>query len=752
MEGSKTPSLKTKKHFKDIEILAAEHKKLEEELKENEKLYQMLFDNSDDGFMLLELIFDASGQACDFRFLKLNSAYQRQTGSKAEDVLGKKASEVTPDLEPEITLISGDVLKTGKSVHYEAYNKYSNKWYDSYFFPYAKGQVGILFRDITERKKNQEMLKESEEKYRALVEATNTGFLIIDKEGRVIDANKEYVRLTGHNELGEILGRTVIEWTADYEKQKNAEAVKRCVQEGFIKNLLIDYVDKNGKITPVEINAAVVHAGQMIQIISLCRDRTEYKEAEDALRVSEEKYREYVENSPVAFFVINSNREYVQVNNAASELLGYSKEELLEMTTADLVFEEDKLLGHKQRAALDEYGKSIAEFRLKRKDGQAVYVILNATKLADGMAMAFCENITERKKAEEALRLEKDRFRSLADSLPEIVFETDINGKVVFANQRGFEMTGYTKEDLERGFDVFSLIVPQDKEKAIGDFSKTLDNEPTFDNEYIVARKDGSTFPVIVSTSLIVENQRPVGLRGLAIDITERKKLEKQLQDNERLASIGKTAGMVGHDIRNPLQAMISDVYLLRSDLLLMPEGKMKDSVRESFDDIENNILYVNKIVADLLDYAKPLNPDLAVINFADLLVGVFERINIPDNIELSINVNKLPTLKTDATFIQRVLTNLVNNSIQAMPDGGKLDVSGFVKEGKVYITVSDNGAGIAEEVKPKLFTPMMTTKSKGQGLGLAVVKRLVEALDGKIFFESQVGKGTKFIIELPLA
>ena len=135
--------------------------------------------------------------------------------------------------------------------------------------------------DITERKRAEEILKASEEKYRALVETTDTGYLITDKEGKVIDANREYVRLTGHNELGEILGRSVIEWTAAQEKQKNAEALARCVKDGFIRDLVIDYVDGNNRVTPVEINAKVTGGGESLRIISLCRDVSDRKRNEE---------------------------------------------------------------------------------------------------------------------------------------------------------------------------------------------------------------------------------------------------------------------------------------------------------------------------------------------------------------------------------------------------------------------------------------------------------------------------------------
>ena len=207
---------------------------------------------------------------------------------------------------------------------------------------------------------------------------------------------------------------------------------------------------------------------------------------------------------------------------------------------------------------------------------------------------------------------------------------------------------------------------------------------------------------------------------------------------------------MVGHDIRNPLQAMVSDMYLLKSDLSSMPECTTKKGITESLESVETNIGYINKIVADLQDYARPLNPEYSEIDLSELIISIFETIRMPDTIKLSIDVKAFPKIKTDPTFLRRALTNIVNNAIQAMPNGGNLALAGFEKEGNALITVTDTGMGIPEELKPKLFTPMVTSKATGQGLGLAVVKRLIEALNGKITFESQIGKGTTFTLTIP--
>jgi signal transduction histidine kinase len=172
--------------------------------------------------------------------------------------------------------------------------------------------------------------------------------------------------------------------------------------------------------------------------------------------------------------------------------------------------------------------------------------------------------------------------------------------------------------------------------------------------------------------------------------------------------------------------------------------------VAESLDSIDKNIGYINKIVADLQDYARPLKPECVNVDLSNVVASIFKTTVIPDNVKLTVDITGFPHLRSDPMFIRRALTNLVNNAFQAMPNGGLLKVRGYEKDNKIYIAISDTGVGIPEDFKAKLFTPMMTTKAKGQGLGLAVVKRLIEALGGTVTFESQEGKGTTFTIKLP--
>ncbi len=257
--------------------------------------------------------------------------------------------------------------------------------------------------------------------------------------------------------------------------------------------------------------------------------------------------------------------------------------------------------------------------------------------------------------------------------------------------------------------------------------------------------------------------------RLLAVSLEERKKMQeqleeygkeletlvekktKQLQEAQRLATIGQTAGMVGHDIRNPLQGIVSELYLENQEIAALPAGETKTNLQESIRSIEANIYYIDKIVSDLQDYARPLKPVKQKIRIEEAVDDAFTIVTIPENIKVSISYQKdLPQLEADPVMIKRIMVNLVQNAVQAMPKGGELRISSSQRSKHILISIEDTGEGIPEKVKDAIYSPLFTTKSKGQGFGLAVVKRLIEAQNGTITHQTQQGKGTKFIIQLP--
>jgi PAS domain S-box-containing protein len=360
-------------------------------------------------------------------------------------------------------------------------------------------------------------------------------------------------------------------------------------------------------------------------------------------------------------------------------------------------------------------------------------------------------DITDLKKAQEKLRENEHLYRTVFDNsqdgfqLIELVYDKDekpIDHKFLKVNQAYEKIIGVKAEDvLDKTAKYISphqephwLEVP-DRVSKTGisehvelynkDINKTLD-----------------CFYFLYSTNVV---------GTLFRDITDRKYLEKQLRDSERLAAIGATAGMVGHDIRNPLQAITGDVYLAKTELDSIPESDEKKGVLESLQEIEKNTEYINKIVADLQDFARPLKPNAEETDLKLIIEELLKKNGLPENVKVSVKVEPdARNVVADHTFINRIMYNLVNNAVQAMPNGGKLTIHSYKEANDVIISVKDTGVGIPEAVKGKLFTPMFTTKAKGQGFGLAVIKRMTESLGGTVTFESQEGKGTSFIIRLP--
>jgi two-component system cell cycle sensor histidine kinase/response regulator CckA len=227
-----------------------------------------------------------------------------------------------------------------------------------------------------------------------------------------------------------------------------------------------------------------------------------------------------------------------------------------------------------------------------------------------------------------------------------------------------------------------------------------------------------------------------------------------QLREAERLVGIGQTAAMVGHDLRNPLQGLqyIVDLQRLRFERL-PPDERSRDEWKkeqELFDKIRDQVFYMGKIVYDLLDYTRAIMPENEEIAVEKLIEDVIGSLPYIDNVLIVTEVPDLQ-LSADPNLLRRVLTNLILNAVQAMPSGGTVTVSASAGDGSVAISVRDTGTGIPREFQEKLFKPLFTGKPKGTGLGLVVVKRIVEAHAGKISVESEVGKGSTFTVKLPI-
>ena len=318
-------------------------------------------------------------------------------------------------------------------------------------------------------------------------------------------------------------------------------------------------------------------------------------------------------------------------------------------------------------------------------------------------------------------------------------FEGEKIDRNAFAAQA--EKYGFDKKAYLRAFDCIPRYNREKVENLMIFYTKMAD---------VVSKLSYSNLKLakLLTKQKILQDQLEHHSKHLEALVEEK---TKQLKDSERLAAIGQTAGMVGHDIRNPLQAIIGEVYLANSEITSLPDSEEKTNLLESLNMIKQNIEYMNKIVLDLQDFAKPLNPYSEETNIEKMIQELLIRNGVPAKIQTEAKIESdARIIKADSAYMKRIIGNLVSNAVQAMPDGGKLAVQAYREKTAVVITVQDTGVGINEDAREKLFTPLFTTKAKGQGFGLAVVKRLTEALGGTVTFESQEGKGTTFTIILP--
>jgi PAS domain S-box-containing protein len=492
--------------------------------------------------------------------------------------------------------------------------------------------------------------------------------------------------------------------------------------------------------------------------------KTDLEQAQASLRESEQRWSTTLASIGDAVIATDLSGKIVFMNAVAEELTGWTLNE----ASLKLVKEVFNIVNEQTRFEVENpVSKVLAEGMIVGLANHTVLIRKNKTEVAiddsgapikdkdgktTGVVLIF-RDITERKKAEEALKESEQIYHTVFDNsqdgfqLIELMYDEKgkpYDHKFLKVNKAYEKIIGVRAEDIldktaryispndePHWFDVPDRVLRTGKSEHVELYNKDINK--TLDCYYFPYAKN------VVGT--------------LFRDVTERKNMEKKLQDQERLAAIGATAGMVGHDIRNPLQAITGDLFLAKSELSELPENENKTNAIESLDEIQNNIDYINKIVADLQDYARPLNPRAQETNIKSLFHEILAKNGIPKNIKVTVKVeDKAEKIMADPDYLKRIAANLTLNAVQAMPNGGKLTIRAYSEKqtNDVLITVKDTGVGIPEDIKPKLFTPMMTTKSKGQGFGLAVVKRMTEGLGGTVAFESTEGKGTTFIVRLP--
>jgi PAS domain S-box-containing protein len=553
-------TLELKKANQAMKAEIVERKKMEEKLQKYSDEITDLYHNAPCGYHSL---------GPDGTFLRINDTELRWLGYTRDEIVTKKklGDLLTPESSDVFKNIFPLSMKRGwvKDLELQLVRK------DGTILPVIINATTIkdadgnyimsratLF-DITERKKAEDALRESENRYRAIFETTGTTMLIIEEDMTISLTNHGFESLTGYKRE-EIEGKK--KWTEFVEKgdleKMIAQHQLRTAELGLAKKSYeFRLVNRDGHLKNIFLTVDVI-PGTKKSVASLL-DITDRKQAEEALWESEKKYRQLFMNAPTAIYEIDyRNRCFLSFNEIIPAITGYSREELMQMDPWEL-FTEASRKTYLERMRLMKEGSNVSpsqEYEFRKKDGGTLWVNTNIDyTIEDGLpirARIVAHDITDRKKADEALRESEKRYRSVIENIQDVFYRSDINGRLLMGSPSGAEMFGYNTINEMEGMPLDSFWPNMEERDTFVEQIKTAGNVK--DYEAVLKKKDGTTFNVSFTTHFYYDEDGNLrGTEGIIRDITERKLLEERLQRAEKMEALGTMAGGVAHDLNNVL-------------------------------------------------------------------------------------------------------------------------------------------------------------------------------------------------------
>ncbi len=503
--------------------------------------------------------------------------------------------------------------------------------------------------------------------------------------------------------------------------------------------------------------------GQVTGLVFLFVETTERKKTQENLLRIKTELTAILENVDNGFISLDRRWRFIYLNSRAAENVGFTPQDLVGKniwkTFPQLVGTEvEKTYRHvmvDQVPVVFQTHGVLTDCWYEEKvyptaEGIAIYwTDISQRKAAEAALEEVNKNLeTTIKERTEKLAMAAMYARNLIEASLDPLVTISAEGKITDVNKATEQVTGYNRAELI-GSDFSDYFTEPEKAQAV--YKQVFTVGFVKDYPLIIRHRLGGITEVLYNATVFKNEAGDVqGVFASARDVTERKKMEKHLQETERLAAIGATAGMVGHDLRNPLQTIIGQVFLAKNEILTLPEGEQKSLLEEAVQVIAEQIGYMDKIVSDLQTFVRPVIVHKKTLALKQLVSAVMSQVTMPKKVQVLMNVPENLDIDADPELMRRVLINLVTNAEQAMPTGGKLTITAERSQNRhVLLTVEDTGVGISDQIKDRVFQPLFTTKSKGQGFGLAVCRRVIEAQGGTITFESQESQGTKFIISL---
>ncbi len=641
----------------------------------------------------------------------------------------------------------------------------------------TKGYV-IVFRDISDRKKAAKALVKSEEKYRTLVENMHEVLFHVDMDGNVTYISPVIHRITGF--LPSDIEGKHFSTLLEEESKDAAQMVFQNTLDGHNQHLESRIVHKKGIILFVKIVCQLIkNEGKVSGISGIITDVSEQKIAEKNLEYEQHLLNTLMKQSTDFIYFKDKEGKFIRVNDKTLSKHHLSSfEEIIGKTDKDFFIDEYAKHASEDENTIMETGIAIENYEEMETslDGTTTWVSTSKMPLTDLQGdiigtFGISRDITELKEVSNQLVESEKRFKDLANLLPQTIFEMNDGGIFTFVNQHGLLKFNCSVEELKNGVSFMEYIVPEERDRALINYGKRISNRDITNSEYNVQLKDGTRFPVSVYASPIFNDNKFSGMRGIIIDITERKQMFEQLENAKLAAEKANSAkseflANMSHEIRTPMNGIVGMLDLLNDSVLEEKEKQyltIAEKSAETLLNIINNILDLSKIEAGKLKlHSSEFNLRILLEN----LVSMHRLSKRNDNIEISFIIDPtIPViLEGDYVRLEQILNNLLSNAVKFTNQGSvRLEVKNNDLDWKVdkdldlQIQVIDTGIGIEKE-KQKLvfdhFTQIdssLTKQFSGTGLGLTICKQLVNLMGGTMELESEPESGTTVFVNLEL-
>jgi PAS domain S-box-containing protein len=481
----------------------------------------------------------------------------------------------------------------------------------------------------------------------------------------------------------------------------------------------------------------------------------ERRQAEKKLEKSEEEYRSLVERAGSGIAVSDLDGNFSYVNEELCKMIGYSEKELIGKPFIDFIHEEDKeeIMGLFLKAFTEPEEDVHLEFRVIHGDGHVIDLYSKPTILRHGDEIAgfnaIITDITELKKAKVAIQESEEKYRALVDNASDFIYMIDKKGKVLSLNKAAARIFGKQPDEIT-GM-MISEVFPKEIAKNYLDSLKDVFRTGTMYSSEGTMNLGEKELWVSTNLNPVRDHKGEiVAIQGVTRDITDRKRAEEELFMARKLASIGQLAAGVAHEINNPL----ANISLLSENISMITKDK---EIHRKLNKLNDQRKIATSIIQSLLNFSRTIEPRFSTVDLNSIgskSLSSFETDRLREVRTVMELQPDLPNIKGDPEQLRQVFNNLVDNAFAAMPEGGRLTLTtAQVNDKFVEARIKDTGHGIPEEDIPQVFDPFFTRKDVGDGvgLGLSICHGIVKAHNGTIDVESETGKGTTFVIRLPV-